>query len=771
MINFRQLTFLGILALIFISCEPEFDKFKRPEWLAGKLYTQMKDSADLSTFKQCLELTGYDEIIDVSGSYTVFAPTNNAFTEYFQNNPKYNSVEDIPMEELSRIVKYHIVQNTWSKVQLRSLDVYGWIDTLDINNDEPKGFKRETLLLNEEMKVGVKRTGEDRLTGRTMYQIVDTLTSPLNRKVVTDSRKYAPIFYKEYFDIYDLNSSDYAFYFGRPFESSNDIYFANAKILGDEIFAENGFIYRVDRVVEPLKNGYEILSSEDNTASYSDFLELLNLFPHFNYNNELTMDQPGAEQGLKVDSLFDLTYPDLLYSIHNERTRPPSGTFGLPNNVTIRYHYGLMAPTNEALAEFIAEYIDGPKQWGDITRAPRNIKRMIVNTYMAPNPIYQTDLEIRFYNGELDLITVDEKDIIDKQFGSNVTFFGLKKAIIPRAFRSVTGPIYRQGGYSFIMNAIERSGLLSALKRQNQTYSFYVESDMELRQDSSLLYDPVTGRFSAWDISGISPQESGVGLSDLRTLILNQLGVEQPNGVARKEFIKNMAGNYLIINNETGVVQGTNTTTNGYNGSRTVELIPRQISINADNGVTYDVEDWFSFTASNVYSKISGTYPAFHDLLVRAGLALTNKYRYNFLSESEVYTVFIPNQEAIDNFDFSSLSKDELQKLLQLHFVQGKMIFTDGNAPSGYYETTRKDKKSTQFSTIFTKIYIDTGYDVIHIPAKDGTNYLSVEESPKTNLIMARNIGETGAVFPVLTSTAVIHEIDRVLQTEELDTK
>jgi uncharacterized surface protein with fasciclin (FAS1) repeats len=765
MIKLRQLTFLGLLALLFISCEPEFDKFKRPEWLSGKLYTQMKDSADLSLFTQCLELTEYDTIIDVSGSYTVFAPTNDAFQEYFQKNPTYNAVEEIPMEELTRLVKYHIVQNPWSKVQLRSLDVYGWIDTMDINNDKAKGFKRETLLLNQEMNVGVRRKGERE------FQIVDTLASPLNRKVVTDSRKYAPIFYKEYFDIYDLNSSDYAFYFGRPFESSNDIYFANAKIVGDEIFAENGFIYRVDQVVEPLKNGYEILSSEENTGSYSDFLDLVNLFPDFNYNDELTMDQPGAEEGLKVDSLFDVTYPELLYSIHNERTRPPSGTFGLPNNVTIRYHYGLMAPTNEALAAFIAEYIDGPKQWGNFDRAPRNIKRMIVNTYMAPNPIYQTDLENRFYNGEMDLITVDEKDIIDKQFGSNASFFGLKKAIIPRAFSSITGPIYRQGGYSFIMNAIERSGLSSALKRQNQTYSFYVESDMELRQDSSLLFNPVTERFSLFQISGSTAQEFGVGLSDLRTLILNQVGVEQPNGVARKEFIKNMAGNYLIIDNETGVVQGTNLTTDGYEGSRTVELIPKKISTNADNGVTYDVEDWFSFTASNVYSKISTSYSAFHDLLVQADLALPNEYRYTFLSESEIYTIFIPTQEAIENYDFSLLPKEELQKLLQLHFIQGKMIFTDGNAPSGYYETTRKDEKSTEFSTFFTKIYVDTGYDILHIPAKDGTHFLTVEESPTANQIMARNIGESGAVFPVLSSTAVIHEIDRVLQFEELDTK
>ena len=61
------------------------------------------------------------------------------------------------------------------------------------------------------------------------------------------------------------------------------------------------------------------------------------------------MAQPGADQGLQVDSLFDITYPDITFNIVNEKTQAPKGTTGLPSNVTIRYHHGLVAPTDEAL--------------------------------------------------------------------------------------------------------------------------------------------------------------------------------------------------------------------------------------------------------------------------------------------------------------------------------------------------------------------------------------------------------------------------------------
>lgn len=101
-----------LLLLVIFSCrKDEFNKYTRPNWLVGKVYTQIKGEDSLSTFAKCLELTGYDKVIDVSGSYTVFAPTNDAFKIYFQKHPEYKSVTDIPVDKLLEMVKYHIVQD------------------------------------------------------------------------------------------------------------------------------------------------------------------------------------------------------------------------------------------------------------------------------------------------------------------------------------------------------------------------------------------------------------------------------------------------------------------------------------------------------------------------------------------------------------------------------------------------------------------------------------------------------------------------------------
>jgi hypothetical protein len=67
MIKPKPIILLFLAGLILLGCDPELkkvDKYARPDWLAGKVYTQLLDQPDLSTFAECVERVGYDTIID-----------------------------------------------------------------------------------------------------------------------------------------------------------------------------------------------------------------------------------------------------------------------------------------------------------------------------------------------------------------------------------------------------------------------------------------------------------------------------------------------------------------------------------------------------------------------------------------------------------------------------------------------------------------------------------------------------------------------------------
>jgi len=759
--------FLFLITYIFYACKDDVvEKYRRPDWLAGKLYTQVADNDSLATFAKCLRLVGYDTIINVSGSYTVFAPTNEAFSAWLMSK-QYANVEAVPKEEMTRLVKFHIIQNPWSKKQLRSLDIYGWIDTLDINNNSPKGYKRQTLLMEKNQKYGIVINSQN-----DGFALVDTLNSNWYRRVLTDSRKYAPFFYNEFFSITKLKSSDYEYYFNRPFIGGNDIYFCGAKTIGNEIFAENGFVHIIDKVVEPELNAFQLLNRKNQPNNYSDYLNLVNRFPFFIWNSRATKAQPGANLGLKVDSLFDVYYPELAFNILNEIVNPPRGVSGLPSNVTIRYHNGLFAPTNEALSSLIKKYISVPNGWGSLDIAPRQIRRIIVNSQMSYSPVYPTDFTKGIINGELDVVTINESSVVERQYGSNCTFVGLNTAVVPRAFSSVTGPVYLRPGYSTNMNAIEKVSLLPALKRKDKDYMLFILSDEKLSLDSSLAYNPLRREFYVYKKTGSKAEKYTLTINDIRTILMNHVGIEQPKRLARKEFLSNMAGSYIIVNNVTGEVSGTAKTTEGFQGYNEAPNYPRKVSDNADNGTTYEINNWFNFTAVNSYNNIKTKFPLFFKLMEQVGLTKAATETITFLSDNDVYTIFAPSDEAMKAFNSAGYTKEELINIIKLHFVQGKIIFTDGNKPSGYYETMRLDNRSTEFSKFYTQIFIETKPDYININDKSGVPFTIIEESEYTNILSGKDVSATTtAIFKNIFNNAVIHKIDRVLIADQLDTK
>ena len=781
MVRRTLLIFLAIACILIAGCKDEFKKknlYAKPSWLAGKLYSQILAQPELSTFAHCIKLVGYDTIINVSGSFAVFAPNNDAFTLYLQAHSNYTSVDQIPIPELTRIVKFHIIQDPWSIDQLQQLDVYGWIDTTDINNNVPRGYKRQTLLLENNRNYGYT-FNRDSFT-----IIVDTLQSGWIRRQATDSRKYAPIFYQQYFNVYNLSLSDFNFYFDRSFVNASDVFYVNGRIIKGDIFAENGFVHIIDRVVDPLQNAFQILSTKTNSNSYAKFLGLVDIFSSFSFNQGKTNAQAGARLGYKVDSLFDITYPQLTFAITNEITKAPAGVTGLPADVTVRYQYGLVAPTDAAIDNFVSNYLAVTGGWGNLQLAPYSLKRIIVNTQMANIPIYGTDITNGFLNGEKDVVTVDPTTIIQKQYGSNCSFIGVNKMIIPRAFKSITGPIYLLRGYSTAMYAIEKSGLLAALKRQNQNYMLFVESDSHSGAgggDSSLIYNTNTKRFYA--IQKHTQRLTNFNTNDLRTLLLNHTAVANPKGIARKEFIQNLAGNFIIVNNQTGVVKGTAPTTFGYQGDPLPDstlAAPTSIHLSAypDNGNTFDIANWFSFSVQDMYQMIKGLYPQFHALLKKAGFDKSAEARYTFISDNENYTVFVPNAAALAAYRADTIGGalatpadlNRLKKFCLMHFIQGSLIFTDGNQLSGYYKTLRPDERSTPFTTVYSKVYIGTGPDVINFQDKSGSDYLTVNESSRTNIITGRILSTGTAAFPNLVSNGVIHEISKVLLFNEMNT-
>ena len=750
------------MLLIITGCVDFTDNeiYQPPANLEGKLFDRLilEDNSDLSIFAECLERTGLSENINKTGYYTVFAPTNEAFEIYFNDHPEYGgAVQNIPYHELDKLVRFHIIQNGWTRNQLISLDYKGWIDEDDVFYNKPRGFKRETILKDTLHKFWVRRDKFD-------LRIVNESESNEYRVVFPDARKYVPLYYQGYFSFFNYTSEDYEFYFNRPFEGGQTIYYANGKVLTDEIAAENGFIYKIDRVVEPMPNIQQAL---EQIEKYSNFLELIYQYPEFRLDLGETFNQAGAREGKNVDSLFSLEFSDLEFSINNEKTGRISGSV----NYTLREHNSILDPTNEALEELYHDVIlssSGYPHYSVKSAVPEQITKIIINSHMTRNLLYKKDLTEGFRTGERDLVTIDPASIVNRKYCSNGVIIGVNKAIVPYAFQSVAAPVYLRPGYQTFFNAIDYTNILPALTKSDVRYSFYIIDDNQLERDSSLLLiwgdrDANRFHFDAFDRS--VERFIRIRQNDLTKWIMNQIVIGEPEGFARREFLENLGGNYIIIDNEDNTVQGAIPSKFGYEGDSTVKLYPELLDEPSQNGNAYNVSSWFLNSVSSIYGSLA-RHTKFINLLDKAKLAEKITFRMLFLSETEYYTVFVPSNEALESYGADTLSLEELQKLLKLHFVKGHLLFTDGKKPSGTYETMQVDEeRSTGFNTYFTTLNINTGYDEIQILDSNGDVAVQIDENPdKTNFMAGRDIDKGSTSRYDFVTNCIIHVIDQVIE-------
>ncbi|MBW6534147.1 MAG: fasciclin domain-containing protein [Mariniphaga sp.] len=586
----KHKTFLllpAILLFLVTGCEmwPEHEKYERPEWLPGKLYTTLLVQENITMFAECLRLAGLDKIIDVSGSWSVFAPTDEAMKQFLAEN-QYAGISDIPSDELEKITEFHIIQNPWTLEQLQSLGVNGW-KTGNDNISNPYAFKRETMLRNPVEKYWIKRDRKKDMV------LLDSVISDGYKRVYVSSRKYAPIFYDDYLKLSGLTPGDYRFYFDREYEPGN-IYFAGAKILKADILAENGFIHIIDKVVNPMLNAKELLEKERPGETYKLFLEMVYwYYPDFEPNNTATFNQPEVRLGGLVDTLWDLNYANLAFNLHSEVI------YNL--NQTLIRHNGLFVPTDDAFREFIDGTLtakSGFPHWTDQKSLPPDIVQIIIAQNFRSVPIFPSTNSYQgiFKGGSR--YRQDEKSIIRKEFGSNCTFIGLDTYIPDRVFTSVTGPVFCRPNYSIFRRALLYSGAIDAIANHNGPLYFFPIPDYALMSDSSLIINWINRDENIYNfqvLNKLTRQVESVGSNTLRSWILNQVGTSLTYDSAGRQIIRTLGGRNITWDHDNNTIRGTLPCTEGYRSRIAATCTPVLLEEPTDNGSTWSVRYWFNF--------------------------------------------------------------------------------------------------------------------------------------------------------------------------------
>lgn len=118
----KNLTLFLSFLVLFSSCNND-DNTTTP---ADNSITGLASkTSDLSILVQALKRAELAATLQASGTYTVFAPTNAAFTAFLASTP-YATINDVPKETLTQILLNHVIATKLSASDLTT----GYIKTL-----------------------------------------------------------------------------------------------------------------------------------------------------------------------------------------------------------------------------------------------------------------------------------------------------------------------------------------------------------------------------------------------------------------------------------------------------------------------------------------------------------------------------------------------------------------------------------------------------------------------------------------------------------------
>lgn len=121
--NFLKSVCFVFLAIVTFSCSDD-DDAGNPQ--SNTIAAIASRTPDLSILVQALDRAGLVSAVDGTTQLTVFAPTNDAFEDFLDDNG-YSSLDDVPVNVLTQVLLNHVVTGN---VQAAQLPEAGYIKTL-----------------------------------------------------------------------------------------------------------------------------------------------------------------------------------------------------------------------------------------------------------------------------------------------------------------------------------------------------------------------------------------------------------------------------------------------------------------------------------------------------------------------------------------------------------------------------------------------------------------------------------------------------------------
>ncbi|MCR5361307.1 MAG: fasciclin domain-containing protein [Bacteroidales bacterium] len=774
------------------SCQDDISDdshYKTPDFLVGNAIEVLQQSFEGNSFKTFLrgiELIGYSDVVD-SQILTVLAPTDEAFAKFLQEKG-YASIDEMYYADptlTKQVITYHLL--------------YYAMDWSKMTNFRPTE--------------GDAATEEDKAVRAGMYnrfrtrccedavQVVNTdATIDAEYITVVHFDRYLTVFSEQMFATLGIDAaSNYNYFFPdtewNPKHLANGFNVMNAAVLDTvAVVTDNGYLYHIDHVIEPVGTIYEELKSRDN---YQLVANLFDQFDYYHYE-----ETESTNRGYSVYSHRFKAQQDSLPNIDMEWAIPSYTAFSTNSMCS----WNLFIPTDDAFTRMFNEYWEEGCGYSSVETLNPLIQNILLNeclnkiiyesssmNYMCyPDNIRQGKAQSRFGN----VLSADPASYDVNVVCNNGVIYGSSSMEVPGVFNSVAGPAFKDVKYLPYLYALNGAGVLLSLSSQQSQFitlipdtAQFSNSDPKMRLARTVTSGIVSYELQQWDDTeggytqlGSSTCQDMANMNtstDATSLKTSGIQVVETNATFNYWFVKDGKITTNALFNEQLDAE--------FNGEIWYPF--HEIKASADGTASWSNGKAYAYEYPSVYMPVSGgslqtelservnsnyPYSCFVQLLQKAGLAANSKFAGLLTLDSETrFFAIVPTNDAIkealttlpgcskakisDSYVISgSFTKADLANYLLSYFVTSSSnVFTaypyPGSSCNGTFLT------DGDYNLVIT----DNGESLsANFVAKEKTGSITPEEPVGTVV----QLDGTYDYLPFVFSDGAIQLIDTVLK-------
>jgi uncharacterized surface protein with fasciclin (FAS1) repeats len=466
------------------SCKDEYTLTGQPSWLGNSIYERLQEDGNYTTLLRLVDDLEQTEVLSHSGSKTLFAANDSAFQAWFGNN-KWGVKN---YSQLSTAKKKMLLNNTM------------------VNNP----YLIE-LLSNVSGTPPLEGMCMRRETATTIYDSVEIISPDKMPATAVwqrfrDQRKSIPIlkdattppmihFLPKFMEYYNINSEDLAVLTNHQATSANEAWVNSRKVLERDITCKNGYIQRIDGVIEPMTNMAEVLRQHPQLSKWS---ALVDRFSAPYYNATATREYNRLFNN--EDSVYTMRYLSKRSDGGTSLTENPDGevaaallTFDpgwnqymYSNTMGYDLHYdagAMIAPTNEALdIWWNNEGKDLQMEYGSWENVPNATLAKLINVNMLPTFTEAVPSKFeRVLNDAKESLGIETRHIDSCFMACNGVVYMVNKVFSPAEYASVAYPaLAHQSTMNVIYWAIDQLNFLPYLLSMDSRYSLLLPTNEAL---------------------------------------------------------------------------------------------------------------------------------------------------------------------------------------------------------------------------------------------------------------------------------------------------